>query len=681
MKHGLYVAVGLVVTTAATTAAAAGKIKAAKTEANNPDVAVLDKSVSPCDDFYQYACGPWIKANPIPPDQSRWGRFNALREKNLGVLRGILENAAKVKKRDADTQKLGDFYAACMDDKSIDKKSLEPLTPTLTRIIELKDKSALPSMLAALHAEGNSAFFELGAEPDMKNATLYVATTDQGGLGLPDRDYYTRQDAKSLELLRKYSDHVAAMFVLSGDAPALAAQKASVVVAIESKLAQGSLDRISRRDPLKMYHKMTVTELGQLSPSFAWDEYLAASSAAPKFSQINVTAPDFIKAVESTLATTSLDDLKTYLVWHQVHAAAPMLSEPFVLQNFDFYGKTLTGAKELKPRWKRCVTFTDYALGEALGRAYVEKAFGPRAKQALADLVAAIESALGRDIKQLDWMSTTTKMEALSKLGAVRNKVGYPSKWRDYSSLAIRTGDALGNAQRAAAFEHNRWLKKIDTPVDLSEWHMTPPTVNAYYSASENDINFPAGILQAPFFNDKADVATNFGAIGAIIGHELSHGFDDQGRQFDAKGNLRDWWTPDDASHFVERAKCFEDQYNTYAATADGTINVNGKLTLGENIADNGGVRVALMALTDMIAAQAAPPTANQPEQRFFLGWAQAWCESITPEAARMAAQVDSHSPPRYRVNGVVANEPEFAMAFGCKPNNAMVRAPSCRVW
>lgn len=639
------------------------------------DPTSIDKSVDACTDFYQAVCGGWMKRNPIPPDQSRWGRFDVLRDENLMVLRGLLEEAGKAKKRDADTQRIGDFYASCMDEKGIEKKGLNPLEPTLARIAALKDKKQLPALLAVLHDVGAGAFFAFGPVPDFKNASMNIAGADQGGLGLPDRGYYFRDDPKATETREKYVQHVQRTFELAGDKPPAAAAKAKAVMALETKLAKGSLDLVSRRDPSKQYHKMPVAELQALSPGFDWKAYFDAAGGAPKFSELNVAWPDFVKAMDATLGEASLDDVKTYLTWHTLHAASPFLPDAFVKERFDFFGKTLTGAKELKPRWKRCVEATDGAIGEALGRAYVDKTFGAEGKTRVLAMVQAIEKALEHDIKQLDWMGEQTKMAALSKLAAIDNKIGYPDKWRDYSALVIKPGDALGNVERANSFETHRQLKKIDQPVDKSEWAMTPPTVNAYYNPLENNINFPAGILQPPFFSRTADDGINFGGIGAVIGHELTHGFDDEGRQFDATGNLRDWWTADDNRRFDERAQCFVQQYGNYVAVDD--VKLDGKLTLGENCADNGGVRIALMALE--ASPDRKPVDGYTPEQRLFLGWAQVWCQNVTPEAARMLAQIDPHSPGRYRVNGVVQNMPEFQRAFGCKP--AATPVQQCRVW
>jgi endothelin-converting enzyme/putative endopeptidase len=642
------------------------------------DASSVDKSVDACSDFYQHVCGGWMKKNPIPPDQSRWGRFDVLRDENLAVLRGILEDAAKAKKRDPDTQRIGDFYSSCMDDKGVAKKGLKPLEPTLTRIAALKDKKQLPALLASLHDQGAGGFFEFGPVPDFKNATVNIAGADQGGLGLPDQAYYTREDPKAAETREKYVQHVRRTFELAGEKPEAAAAKAQAVMSLETKLAKGSLDVVSRRDPSKQYHKMPVSELQALSPGFDWKAYFDAADGAPKFTDLNVAWPDFIKSMNAALTETSLDDLKSYLTWHALHAASPFLPDAFVNERFDFYGKTLTGAKELKPRWKRCVEATDGAIGEALGRIYVEKTFGAEGKARVVAMVQGIEKALEHDIKQLDWMGEQTKMAALSKLAAIENKIGYPDKWRDYSTLVVKPGDALGNVERANAFETRRQLKKIDQPVDRTEWQMTPPTVNAYYDPLENNINFPAGILQPPFFSRTADDGINYGGVGAVIGHELTHGFDDQGRQFDAQGNLRDWWTADDNKRFDERAQCFVDEYGSFVAVDD--VKLNGKLTLGENCADNGGLRIALMALDEANAEKKpAPVDGYTPDQRLFLGWAQVWCQNVTPEASRMRAQTDPHSPGRYRVNGVVRNMPEFQRAFGCKPAAPAVK--QCRVW
>jgi putative endopeptidase len=645
------------------------------------DLTAIDKSADPCVDFYQYACGGWIKNNPIPADQSRWGRFSELEERNREVLHQILEEAAHATgKRDATTQKTGDYYAACMDTAGIDAKGLAPLQPEFDRIQNLKDKSELAAEIAHLHRGGMSALFEFGSGQDFKNSNEVIAQTDQGGIGLPDRDYYLKTDEKSVELRKAYVAHVQKMFELAGDAPDQAKAQAETVMRLETELAMGSLDRVSRRDPEKVYHRMSKQDLETLNPAFRWNQYFT-DSGAPAFQSVNVAWPDFFKAVNGMIESASLDDWKTYLRWHVLHSEAPLLPTAFVNENFNFYGKTLTGATELRPRWKRCVDFTDNQLGEALGKKFVEQTFGGDAKQRTLKMVDAIERALGQDIDQLTWMTPATKQQALIKLKGITNKIGYPNKWRDYSSVEIKRDDAVGNGMRADRFEFQRELNKIGKPVDRQEWAMTPPTVNAYYDPQMNNINFPAGILQRPFYEIAADSAINFGAIGMVIGHELTHGFDDQGRQFDVKGNLRDWWTPADAKAFEERAACIDKQYSNFSPVPG--VHLNGKLTLGENTADNGGVRVALMALanTSTPAELEKKIDGFSEEQRLFLSFAQIWCESQREEILRMRAQTDPHSPGKFRVNGVVQNMPEFQKAFACKAGQPMVAANACRVW
>jgi len=645
------------------------------------DLTAIDKSADPCVDFYQYACGGWIKNNPIPADQSRWGRFSELEERNREVLHQILEEAAHTTgKRDATTQKTGDYYAACMDTAGIDAKGLAPLQPEFDRIQNLKDKSELAAEIAHLHRGGMSALFEFGSGQDFKNSNEVIAQTDQGGIGLPDRDYYLKTDEKSVELRKAYLAHVQKMFELAGDPPDQAKAHAETVMRLETELAMGSLDRVSRRDPEKVYHRMSKQDLETLNPAFRWNQYFT-DSGAPAFQSVNVAWPDFFKAVNGVIESASLDDWKTYLRWHVLHSEAPLLPTAFVNENFNFYGKTLTGATELRPRWKRCVDFTDNQLGEALGKKFVERTFGGDAKQRTLKMVDAIERALGQDIDQLTWMTPATKQQALIKLKGITNKIGYPNKWRDYSSVEIKRDDAVGNGMRADRFEFQRELNKIGKPVDRQEWAMTPPTVNAYYDPQMNNINFPAGILQPPFYEIAADSAINFGAIGMVIGHELTHGFDDQGRQFDVKGNLRDWWTPADAKAFEERAACIDKQYSNFSPVPG--VHLNGKLTLGENTADNGGVRVALMALanTSTPAELEKKIDGFTQEQRLFLSFAQIWCESQRDEILRMRAQTDPHSPGKFRVNGVVQNMPEFQKAFACKAGQPMVAANACRVW
>jgi endothelin-converting enzyme/putative endopeptidase len=644
------------------------------------DLAALDRSVQPCNDFYQFACGGWLKNNPVPPDRARYGRFDELVERNQATLRDILESVSKPDpNRNPIDQRIGDYYASCMDEAAIEKRGVAVLEPQLDRIAAIKTKAELASALARLHNTGVSGMFRFGAQPDFKNAKVHIAAVDQGGLALPDRDYYLKDEARFADVRKKYPGHVQRMLELLGDTPDVAAKDAQAVLDIETALARAALERVKRRDPANIYHKVKKEELATLAPGVDWNAYFMAAGAPP-FSELNVTWPDFFKGVNEVLGQRSLDDWKTYLRWHAVRDSAPLLPAAFVNENFAFYGQTLTGARELRPRWKRCVDLTDEQLGEALGQRYVEKTFGSEGKERTSKMVAALEDALREDIKNLPWMTETTKQQALAKLAAISNKIGYPEKWRDYSALKIVRGDALGNAERANLFEQARDLAKIGKPVDPKEWGMTPPTVNAYYNPQENNINFPAGILQPPFFERAMDDAVNFGGIGAVIGHELTHGFDDQGRKFGPDGNLADWWTEQDAREFEKRASCIADQYSEY--TVAGGVHLNGRLTLGENTADNGGLRIAYMALEDTIKGRTTPPRDGfTPEQRVFLGWGQIWCQNETEESAKLRAQIDPHSPGRYRVNGVVVNMPEFQQAFSCPKGAPMVRENACRVW
>jgi endothelin-converting enzyme/putative endopeptidase len=650
----------------------------ARIDSGGLDHAMLDERVSPCDDFFRYACGGWIDANPIPSDESNWGVDDMLGQRNREMLRGILETA--VADPTPETRKIGDFYAACMDEATIESLGADPLKPLLDRIAALQSKAILPDLIGELHRGGVDALFSFGAGQDAKNAESEIAIADQGGMGLPDRDYYLKTDPRSLALLHDYQAHVARMFALAGQDEKTAAAHAATVVAVETALARGALDKVSRRDPQKTYHLLARSELDRLTPSFAWTGYFDGL-AAPPVAVVNVTEKRFLQAVDHVIDTTTLDDLKTYLDWRLISDAAPWLAKRFVDENFAFYGKRLTGAPEIKPRWKRCVAAVDDALGEDLGRAYVKAAFSEQAKARTQAMVDAVAQAFETDLRTLDWMGPQTREKALIKLGQMRKKLGYPDHWRDYSALDIRRGDALGNAGRAAEFELGRELAKIGKPVDRGEWGMTPPTVNAYYDPQMNDINLPAGILQPPFFSETFDDAINFGETGGgTVGHEMTHGFDDQGRQYDGHGNLVDWWTRADAARFTARTECVVDQYSSYAPI-DG-LHVNGRLTLGENVADLGGVRLGYAALMTKLGAGAQQTTGGfTPAQRYFIGYAQSWCGATRPEAARLRIVTDPHSPPMFRVNGVVSDMPEFRAAFSCQPGAKMVRAKACRVW
>jgi putative endopeptidase len=644
------------------------------------DPAALDRSADPCVNFYQFSCGGWMKNNPIPPDQASWGRFNELAENNRAILREILETAAKPDpKRSPNDQKIGDYYASCLNEDAINKKGIAVLKPEFDKINALKSKSQLTDLIAHLHDQGIDVFFGFGSEADFKNASMVIAQADQAGLSLPDRDYYLKNDPKSVELQKAYVEHVTNMFKLLGDTPQKAAAEANAVMNIETALAKGSMDIVSRRDPLALYHKLSTQEWQALAPGLSMQKYLT-DIGAPPVSSLNVVAPDFFKALNAELKEATLNDLKTYMRWHLIHSQTQYLPTAFVNEDFNFFRKTLTGAKELRARWKRCVSATDGDLGEALGKAYVAKVYPPEAKERTLKMVHELEAALKEDITNLPWMTEVTKKQALIKLAAIQNKIGYPDKWRDYSALKIVRGDALGNSLRANAFEFRRQLNKIGKPLDKQEWGMTPPTVNAYYNPLQNNINFPAGILQPPFYDFKADDALNFGGIGAVIGHELTHGFDDSGRQFDAQGNLRDWWTPEDGKAFEQRAQCLVDEYNSFVAVDD--VHLNGKLTLGENTADNGGLRIAGMALNKTLEGkQPEKIDGFTPEQRLFLGWGQIWCQNQTDQIARLLALTNEHSAGKFRVNGVVQNMPEFQKAWGCKAGQPMVSQNACRVW
>jgi putative endopeptidase len=651
------------------------------------DASGLDHNIDPCTDFYHFACGNWLKNNPIPPDQATWGRFNQLAERNRAILREILENAAKASNRSSNEQKIGDYYSSCMDEAAINEKGIAVLSPDFDRIAALREKSELPPLLAVLHREGMNVLFGFSSAPDFKNAKEMIAAADQGGLSLPDRDYYLKTDSKSEETRKQYIQHVTNMFKLLGDSPEKAAAEASAVMNIETALAKGSMTRVDRRNPDKIYHKMTEEEWQQLTPLISWTKFVE-DVGAPPFTSLNVQVPDFFKALDSELKDVSLDDLKTYFRWHVLHMAAAtnVLPDAFVNENFEFFGKTLRGTKELPPRWKRCVAGVNSDLGEALGQVYVEKEFPPEAKARTLQMVHELEDALHRDIESLPWMTEATKKQALIKLAAIQNKIGYPNKWRDYSSLIIVPGDAYGNSIRSNQFEVHRDLNKIDKPRDTQEWEMTPPTVNAYYDPTENDINFPAGILQPPFYDYKAPDGLNFGGIGAVIGHELTHGFDDQGSKFDKDGNLRNWWTPEDQKAFDEREECIVKEYNGFVPVDD--VHLNGKLTLGENTADNGGLRIADMALQSQLAKKSQEQKEKEekvdgftPEQQLFLGWGQVWCQNETEQIIRLYAATDPHSPGEFRVNGVVRNMPEFRRAWGCKSGAPMAPENACRVW
>src|SRR5262245_19580438 len=662
-------------------AAALAAAQSRTAEVKGVDVDALDRKADPCADFYQFACGGWIAKNQVPPDRDRFGRFAEVQDRNFTILRRILETPAAAGASQDDRSKAADYYAACMDEAKIEAGGVLPIAADLLTINELVNPDDLPVLLARLHAIGVPALFRFGARSDvLGDSTQQIADLDQGDLSLPDRDYYLKTDARSVELRNRFVATVEKMLALSGARPEQAAADAKAVLSIETALASAMLDRVQRRDPKNRLHTMPLNELQALTPNVSWRKY-ATAAEAPKFQVLNVAAPDYLKAVDRLVgAMAASGDLKAYLRWQVVHHSADLLPKAFADADFDFFRRTLNGQQQPQARWRRCVTETDASMGEALGKAFVEEAFGPQAKADMLKMVEDIKSAMQQDIDAAPWMNGETKKAAVLKLNAVVDRIGYPDTWRDYATLKVTRDEAIGNRERALAYDRARTLAKIGQPVDRSEWSMTPPTVNAYYSPDRNNITFPAGILQPPFYRAGRDPAVNYGGAGAVIGHELTHGFDDQGRKYDGQGNLRDWWTAADGKAYEERVSCVADQYSGYAVAAD--TKINGRLTLGENTADNGGVRLALMAyLAGPGAKMKDKIDGFTPEQRVLLGWAQVWCENATPEAERVKAATNPHSSNKYRVNGPLSNMPEFAKAFSCKANAPMVRQTACRVW
>ena len=648
------------------------------------DTRFIDTTADPCVDFAQYACGNFTKLYPIPNDRSGYGTGAIVAEYTETVLHTMLETAAAGgAKRTPNEQKIGDFYASCTATDAIDQNGLGPLHAELARIATLNSKDELPELFAHYQLINNAAWFSFGEQQDFKDARKQIAVVDQGGVGLPERDYYFRTGDVAEKTRTQYVQHITNMFKLMGEPETSAASDAQKIMQLETALAKISMDVTSRRDPKNIYHLMPVSQLATLAPGIAWDRFLKASGAPP-VSEVNVANPDFFKGMSALLASTDLDTVKTYLRWQLIHATDSLvLPKPFDDETFDFYNRKLAGQPEQRARWKRCVQATDGALGEALGQVYVAQEFPPSSKQATVQMVHDIEGAMNEEIDTLTWMSAATKGRAKEKLHAVANKIGYPDDWRDYSKLVVIRGEAFGNAQRAVEFENQRQLAKIGRPVDRGEWGASPATVDAYYNPSLNDINFPAGILQAPLYDPNATDAENYGHIGSIVGHELTHGFDDEGRQFDANGNLDDWWTPDDSKKFEEMADCEVKEYGNFVAVDD--VRVNGKLTLGENTADNGGLRLAYIAFLAGAKRRNIDLTRKQggytPPQQFFLGHGQSWCGSTRPEQLRLQVQTDPHSPRQFRINGVVQNMPEFGLAFGCKTGQPMMPTNACHVW
>jgi endothelin-converting enzyme/putative endopeptidase len=649
------------------------------------DPSLIDTGVDPCENFYRYSCNGWFKKNPLPPDQTSYGRFTELYELNRLHLKQILENAAAAspESRSPNEQKIGDEYASCMDTEAIDKAGITPLKPELDRIAALKSVKNLPELLGHLHRTGVGAFFQMSSNQDFADASQVISFYYAGGLGLPERDYYTRTDAKSAEQRKQYVAHVTKMFTLAGEPEAQAAKDAETVMEIETRLAKASLTITEERDPHNLDHPTTIAALDNDLTHFSLAEYERAAHA-PISGKANDNEPKFFAEFNRILADTPLDQIKTYLRWHVIHAyAGTSMPEAFETESWNFYAHILNGAEKQQERWKRCTSRVDREMGEALGQVYVAKYFPPEDKQRAVAMTLAIEEAMAKDIDGLDWMSAETKAKAKEKLHTVMNKVGYPDKWRDYSKLEIVRGDPFGNQQRVRQFNFDRQIAKIGKPVDKTEWYMSPPTVNAYYDPQQNNVNFPAGYFQPPFFSDKEDDAANYGDMGSTIGHELTHGFDDEGRQYDKDGNLKNWWTKDDERDFNQRAECMVKQYDAIEAVPG--VHLNGKLTLGENLADLGGLWLAWIAWQDKANAAHVDMDDKMdgytPEQRFWIAYAQQWCTQTRPEQLRTQAQTDPHAPDEYRTNVVLSDLPEFAKSFSCKKGSKMVAEKPCRVW
>ena len=648
------------------------------------DPSFMDRTVDPCVDFYAFACAGWQRQNPIPPDQATWSVYGKLQDEIQRHLWGLLQTAADPSSARSPVQaEIGDYFAACMDEARVEALGSKPLDPALAALAKVKDRRGLASWLAEQHSAGGTdeLLFAFGSQQDALDATRFIAAAWSGGLGLPDRADYLDQDSKSKELRSKYLEHVVRTLQLLGDDAATARATARKVMDIETALARATLTRVERRDPYKVFHRVPVAELEKLAPAFDWKTYLAGMGI-PDTQVLNASQPGFLRGMSAELKRRPLADWKLYLRWHLVNSEAPYLSRGFVDEDFAFNHKVLQGTEALAPRWKRCVRWVDRDLGEALGQVFVEKNFSPELKKKTQEMVQQIEREMEADLRTLDWMSPETRKRALEKSAAMANKIGYPDRWRDYSSIKLTRDDFQGNVARSARFETARQLGKIGKPVDRGEWDITPQTVNAYYNPTMNDMNFPAAVLLPPLYDPKMDAAPGYGNTGGTIGHELTHGFDDEGRQYDAKGNLKDWWTKEDAAEFARRAACVSDQYSTYIAVDD--VHVNGKLTLGEDVADLGGLILAYRAWRGATANQRlAPVDGLTPDQRFFVGNAQWACSNIRPEAMRLRARTNPHSPPKYRVNGLVVNVPEFGQAFSCKPGAPMTKPAEkvCKVW
>jgi len=645
------------------------------------DITRMDKTADACNDFFQFANGTWLRTTEVPASESRWGSFNILANNNNSILRQVLESAAKSKAAPgSDAQLIGDFYASCMDVAAIEKAGARPLQKYFRQIDDVRTVTELKRQVAQLHNSGIPAVFGFNAGADLKNSNVVIASASQGGLTLPNRDYYTNDDPNSVETRAKFVEYMTNMFKLLGDNPAQAAANAATVLAMQTRLAKVSLTPVERRNPDNTYNKIALTEAQALTPDFSWTEYIAARNAPP-VTEMNIAPPKFFREMNAMITEFPIADWKTYLRWMTVNAAAPSLSKAFVNENFNFFGKFMRGQKEQQPRWKTCVQNTDGTLGEALGMEFAAKAFKPAAKARMNELIDNLIAAMQSRVTGLGWMSDETKRQAQAKLATFKRKIGYPDKLRGFKGLTIARSSYADNILRANQFQLKRNFEDLGKPRDKTRWNFSPPTVNASYSSVNNDITFPAGILQPPFFNFEADDAINYGAIGGVIGHEITHGFDDQGSRFDADGNLKMWWTDLDRKNFEERASCIIKQFDRYEVQPG--VFMNGRLTLGENIGDFAGLTVAYDAFMRSLKGKPRPPDIDgfTPEQRFFLGWAQVWAAKSTPKAELQQVKTDPHALAKWRVNGPLSNMPQFAKAFGCKQGQAMVRENACAIW
>jgi len=652
-------------------------------------VSYLDRSVDACTDFYQFACGKWLIANPVPADRARYSRLNELADRNARIVRDILENAAfTASSRTPDEEKIGDAYAACMDQKTIEARRAGPLEPLLREIDAVSNREQLIRLAARFSHDGFPSFLTLGAAPDAQDSSVFTAVLGQGAMGLPDRELYLKDDERSTMLRREYEAHVQRMFEILGGGRVLSGppdRVARAVMDVETAIARGTMDRVEFRDPRRRNNPTTVAQLAELAPNIDFALYFRGTGA-PSFSRLNLLNPQYVRDISAALATVPLASWKAYMKWRALDEMASLLTGRFELEQFRFNGEILSGQKEMRPRWMRCSDAVAGqpgadALGELVGKIFIQRQFGPDAKARMDQLITALQQSLRQRLTEVDWMSAETRERALAKLEAMRRKIGGPDTWRDFSAVMIRRDDYAGNSIRIAANDRQRQFQWIGQRVDRSIWLMTPQTVNAYYAPSLNEVTFPAGILQPPVFDSTLDDAVNFGAVGAMIGHEITHGFDDSGRRFDATGNLMNWWMPRDEDAFRERVACVASQYGAYSSLPG--VKLNGDLTLGENVADNGGVRIAYYALMELLARKGPPASIDgfTPEQRFFISYAQVWCENASDQDFRRRAQEDVHSPGRWRANGVLQNMPEFRKAFGCKEGVPMAPATACWVW